>query len=164
MLQLGGHSLRSRRRATLWISVGMLLYAFLVMGLWPSYSELDIAELYETLPEPLGNALVGDTFYRLGDAQSGFYQYLGSQLATWLPLVYFGMWMGAGAIVREYDRHTLDVLLAQPRTRFLLARFVAVGLNALPVVAASAAWLGLGIALWGQDVDLGAAPIVFRHI
>ena len=74
--------------------------------------------------------------------------------------------MGAGAIVREYDRHTLDVLLEQPlpRTRFLLARFVAVGLNALPVVAASAAGLGRGIALWGQDVDLGAAPIVIRHI
>ena len=168
MWQLVRHSLRSRRRATMWFAVGMLLYAFLVMGLWPSYSEFDLTELYETLPEPLVKALVGDAFDRLGGAQSGFYQYLGSQLTTWLPLVlaYFGIWLGAGAIVREYDRHTRDVLLAQPlqRARFLLARFAAVGLSALPVVAVSAAGLGLGIALWGQDVELGAAPIVFMHI
>ena len=68
MLQLVGHSLCSRRRATLWFSLGTLLYAFLVMGLWPSDSEFDIAELCETLPEPLGKALVGDTFDRLGGA------------------------------------------------------------------------------------------------
>ncbi len=162
------HTLRSRRRATLWFAVGMFLYTLLVMGLWPSSSEVDFSAYLEGLPDALKAAFLGDSFDDEAVAQSSFYQYIGSQLTTWLPFVmaYFGVWVGAGIIAREYDRHTLDVLLAQPigRVHYALARIAGIAIAALPVVVLSAAGLLIGVAAWGQGATINPSDAVLVHV
>ncbi len=167
-LSLVRHTLRSRRRATMWFAVGMFLYTLLVMGLWPSSSEIDFAAYLEDMPDALKAAFLGGSFDEATVAQSSFYQYVGSQLTAWMPLVlaYFGVWVGAGIIAREYDRHTLDVLLAQPigRVHYALARVAGVAIAALPVVVLSAAGLLIGVASWGEAGTIRTGDTVLVHV
>ena len=113
------HTLRHRRLAILWFAVGLFLYALLTMALWPSSRDIDLGDFLEAMPEAAQAAFLGRGFDDPAIAGSAFYQYLGSQLATWLPFMaaYFGIWVGGSVVARAYARHTLDLLLAQPISR-----------------------------------------------
>ena len=162
------HTLRHRRLAIFWFTVGLFLYALLTMALWPSSRDLDLDAFLDTMPEAAKAAFLGRGFDSPAVQQSAFLQYLGSQLATWLPFLaaYFGIWVGGGMIARAYGRHTLDVLLAQPitRERFLLTRLAAVAIGALVIVAGAMVGLLLGVAAWAGDTPIPASDIVLVHV
>ena len=162
------HTLRLRRLAILWFTVGLFLYALLTMALWPSSRDLDLDAFLDTMPEAARAAFLGRGFDSPAIQQSAFLQYLGSQLATWLPFLaaYFGVWVGGGMIARAYSRHTLDALLAQPitRERFLLTRLTAVALGALIIVVGAMVGLLLGVAAWAGDTPIPASDILLVHV
>ena len=146
----------------------MFGYSLLVMALWPSSSELDLSAYLEGMPEGLRAAFLGSAFNLEEVSQSSFFQYLGAEYATWLPLVmaYFGIWVGSGVIAREFDRDTLDLLLAQPvtRTRFVVAKFAAVILSAIPPIVLSALGLIIGVIVWGEGVELSEWDTILIHV
>ena len=162
------HTLRHRRLAIFWFTVGLFILSLLVMALWPSSRDLDLDAFLETMPDAAKAAFLGRGFDSPAIEQSAFLQYLGSQLTTWLPILaaYYGMWAGGGAIARAYGRHTLDVLLAQPisRERFLLTRLAAVALGALVIVVGAMIGLLLGVAAWAGDTPIPAGDIVLVHV
>ena len=161
------HTLWHRRLAIFWFSVGMFIYALLTMALWPSSRDIDFEALLQGMPDAVRAAFLGRGFDNPEVERSGFYQYLGSQLATWLPFLaaYFGVWVGGSVIARAYGRHTIDLLLAQPMTRdrFLLTRFGAVTVGALVVVVGSMVGLLIGAAAWAGDTPLRASDIILVH-
>ncbi len=162
------HALRTRRLAVIWFSVGMFGFSLLVMALWPSSSDIDFSAYLEGMPEGLRAAFLGSAFNEEAVVESFFYQYLASQYTTWAPLVlaYFGIWVGSGVIAREFDRDTLDLLLAQPvtRTRFVIAKFSAVILAAIPIIVVSALGLIIGVILWGEGVELSGWDTILIHV
>ncbi len=81
-------------------------------------------------------------------------------------MAYFGVWVGAGIITREYDRRSLDVLLAQPmgRVHYALTRIAGVAIAVLPVVVLLAAGLLIGEAAWGEGATVSAGDAVWVHV
>jgi ABC-2 type transport system permease protein len=162
------HTLQHRRLAIFWFCFGLFLYALVLMALWPAYRNIDLAAFLESMPEAVRAAFLGRGFDNPVVERSGFYQYLGTQFATWLPFLaaYFGVWVGGGVIARAYGRHTIDLLLAQPltRERFLLTRFGAIAFGVLVIVAGSMVGLLIGAAVWVTDNPLPAGNIVLVHV
>ena len=162
------HTLRSRRLAIIWFSVGTLFYSLLTMALWPFSSSLDLAAMFEQLPDSVRSAFFGPGIGGQSVMETTFFQYLAARYGTWLPLIlgYFGIWLGAGIIAREYDRDSLDLLLAQPLTRIqlALAKYAGAIFASIPVVALSAIGLLIGVALWGDGMELSAGAISLMHV
>ena len=167
-LQLVLHTLRGRRVATLWFSVGMFTYALLIMAVWPAAGAMDFAAYIKGFPEPLQAMLLGGAFDNALIEENSFYQFVSVEYFSWVPMVvaFFGVWFGAGVIARDYDRGSLDLLLAQPlgRVRFVLARFAGVAVAALPVVAVSVLGLLIGATLWSPGVDMRVVDILLVHV
>ncbi len=165
-LELVRLTLRTRRLATFWFSIGVALYALLIMGLWPLFKDID----WQAMAEAFGGTQTfgGVTSSAATAQENAFYQYWSSQYTTWVTLVmtYVGVWFGAGVIVRDFGAGTLDVLLAAPisRTRFLAARGAAVAAAALLVAAASLLGVLVGAAVWITDVALSPRDLALIHV
>lgn len=163
------HTLRQRRLVIFWFCIGLFLYALLLMALWPIYRDIiDFAVFLEGMPEVMRAALVGRGFDNPTVQRSEFYQYLGTEFASWLPFLvaYFGVWVGSSVIVRAYGRHTIDLLLAHPitRERFLLARFGAVTIGMVVITLGPMIGLLIGSAAWVHDNPLAAKDIVLVYV
>lgn len=141
------------RRGLLWWAVGLMAYAGMIVGFYPSIDKMpDVNRILEMAPKELMAAFVGDI--RDITSPAG---YLNSQIFFLLGpllLLIFAVGQGSGGLAGEEERGTLDLLLANPVTR---TRVVAEKLAALVVMT-----LGLAAMLW---LGLAAsAPLVKLEI
>ena len=144
-------TLWQRRWSVLWWSIGIVSLAALTLGFYPTIHD-QAAQLNKSFGG-LSNstlALFGGTdfFSPVG--------YLNSQLIyLMLPLLLtiLGIGLGSSLIGREESDSTIELLLARPisRTKLLLAKALAGGLNILIVTAIGSA----AIILLAQAVHLG---------
>ena len=158
-------TLRTRRLAVFWFSVGMFGYSLMIMGLWPFMEAIDWVAMTESLPEGLaGQRVLAD----LSPAEQSFYQYLSTEWSSWLLFVavYFGIWIGASVVVRDFGNGTLDVLLSPPisRTTFIVARMFVLLLGASVLCSASLLGAVIGVLLWVSDVDVRLANLALMHL
>lgn len=158
-------TLRTRRLAIFWFSIGLLGYSLMIMGLWPFMESLDWVAMAESLPEGMaGERVVAD----LSPTEQSFYQYLSTEWSSWLQLVaaYFGIWIGASMVVRDFGNGTLDVLLSPPisRTTFIVTRMFALLLGASLLCSASLVGTVIGVLLWVPDVDVRLTDLALMHL
>ena len=158
-------TIRTRRLAFFWFSVGMFGYSLMIMGLWPFMETIDWVAMVESLPEGLaGQRVLAD----LSPMEQSFYQYLSTEWSSWLQLAaaYFGLWIGASVVVRDFGNGTLDVLLSPPisRTTFIVARMFALLLGASVVCSASLVGAVIGVLLWVPEGDVRLADLALMHL
>ncbi len=159
-------TLRTRRLATFWFSIGLLLFGLLVLGIWPTFKDIDIGEMMDAFS---GSEMLSGVKVETESAlERTFYQYLSSQHSNWVTLVlaYFGIWFGAGIITRDFGTGTLDVLLAAPisRVRFLTLRSLALIVAAAIVTSASLISLLIGISAWVSEIQIAIADLALMHV
>ncbi|MGH2776767.1 MAG: ABC transporter permease subunit [Actinomycetota bacterium] len=149
-------TLRDNRRSWLiWsISLGLLIGFF--MAFYPAVAgEESFNELTENLPESL-NALFGaqDIASPVGYLDSQFFGYLGPLL-----LLIFAVSRGADAIAGEEQRHTFDLLMANPisRTRVVLHKFAAI--SVLTLALGTVCFLVMWALTGPVDMDIGATEL-----
>ena len=146
------------RRGLLWWAVGLLSYAALIAGFYPSVRQMpDINQMIETAPGELMAALVGD----LTDLTSPA-GYLNSQVFFFLGpllLIIFAIGKGVAALAGEEERGTLDLLLANPvsRARVVLEKLAA--LLVMTIGLAAALWIGLAILSAAIEMEISATRL-----
>lgn len=146
-------TLSERRRGLIGWGLGVAALAALIAVYWPAVRDSpDLQSFTRDLPEAM-RALIGEGDY--GTA-AGF---LNAELfAFMMPLLFLivAIGIGAGAITREEERGTIDLLLSTPLTRRRL--LVEKALGGMLVL------LGLGVVLftalvlggWAVDMGIGA--------
>lgn len=149
-------TLRDMRRPLFWWVLGMFLFTFYFVTIYPSMQEssADIQSYVDNLPESF-KAMFGVDVLDISTLEGFLTMEL---LSMFYPIMIlaFAVSYGAGLLGGEEESGTLEILLATPipRWRVLLAKFSA--LITFTLVVLLATWLGImaGIAYTGlKDVD-----------
>jgi ABC-2 type transport system permease protein len=147
---VGLKTLYDQRRGLLAWAVSLALLVGMYISVWPSMGGSTYKDMFDQMPEAM-KSLFASNAADLGTA-TGFVQVeLMSFMGPMLVLIY-AINAGAAAIAGEEDRHTLDLLLANPvsRTRIVLDKLAAMtaGVVLLSVV------MGLALMAGGPLTDM----------
>ena len=149
-------SVRDRRKALLWWTVGIFAYIAFMDAFWPFVQDMqgDLEGLLENLPPEL-MAVVG-----VNDPTQIFSPegYLSSRSFGWIVPVVFALYssaLGARAIAGEEEDNTMDVLLANPvsRVTVVVQKFLALALVIAVLGVALFAALVAGDLLFGVGIS-----------
>ena len=155
-------SIRDLRRPIVWWSLGLSLYAFVIVLFYPSFQ--DIPDLNEILgdEDSIVRAFIGN----VEDITSPEGFLTTEMLSFTLPLLFivFTLWLGTSFLAGEERRGSLEVLLSQPvrRTTMLLQKFAAIvtGTAALAVVVFIGTLVGIVIV----DMDISLLNVIQAYI
>jgi ABC-2 type transport system permease protein len=143
--------------ALAWI-IGLAFFAFFVAVLYRSFAESGIEELWESYPEGLRAAVGLDPEAPL--AVGGRFvveSWLAMEFLGWMALVIavYGVVYGAGAVAREAEQGTLDLVLSQPvaRYRLVVSKSLVFLLSTAALVVATGLSLQAGLAAAGTSVN-----------
>ncbi len=152
-------TLRDKRVALSWWSIGFFLYNFLIASLYPSIQ--DAAGELEGYIEKLPDAFKAMFLSGAGDITSpaGYLNAESFTLMIPVMLLIFGIGFGAAAVAGEEEAGTLDLLLSNPlpRWRVVVEKFFAmvVGMSVISL----ASWLSLFFGALLFDMDIGAGQL-----
>lgn len=152
-----GKTLFEQRRAILWWSIGTLALVLVIFAYYPSVRDnTTLSAFYENLP-PAVRALSGGGTAIDVTSPAG---YLSSQMfSNVVPILFiiYAVILGSGAIGREEDRGTAELLLTAPVSRREVVAHKAIAGGALlcALGVALAAGLFLGRALVGMSISAG---------
>lgn len=158
-------SFRDSRRTVLWMSIGLALYALLVMSVYPSMVEQqdDFDKLMESYPDEMLQFFYG-TDEDVSVADPG--AYLNSQFNLWMVLILGAMVMiqAFNAVTNAERNGTMDVMMSLPisRRQMLMARFANTALCLFLVL--TACWLTfiLCAEIWPEfNVSVGDLAAAF---
>ena len=155
-------SIRDLRRPIVWWSLGLFLYAFVIVLFYPSFQ--DIPDLNEILgdEDSIVRAFIGN----VEDLASPEGFLTAEMLSFMFPLLFivFTLWLGTSLLVGEERRGSLEVLLSHPvrRTTMLLQKFAAIvtGTAALAVVVFVGTLVGIVIV----DMDISLLNVIQAYI
>ena len=146
-------SIRDLRRPIVWWSLGLFLYAFVIVLFYPSFENVDFNQM-------LGdeNSIVQAFIGGVEDFNSPEGFLTAEMLSFTFPLLFivFTLWLGTSWLAGEERRGSLEVLLSHPvrRSTVLLQKFAAIvtGTAALAVVV----FVGTlaGIVIVDMDISL----------
>ena len=156
MLEITSFELRRRLRGTLYLSVSLLAYAGLVIGIFPSIKEAgaDIESFIEALPPEIREGFVGDA-----STYTTIEGFLSAEMYQFVIILILGMYFAyaaASSIASEVDDDSIDVLLVHPisRTRFVIGKY----LSLIPVMVIVNAIMFFGtwaaVEYIGEEIDL----------
>lgn len=155
-------SINDLRRPIVWWSLGLFLYAFVIVLIYPSFQ--DIPELNEILGEE--GSLIRAFTGNVDDFASPEGFLTAEMLSFTFPLLFivFNLWLGTSWLAGEERRGSLEVLLSHPvrRTTMLLQKFAAIvsGTAALAVVVFVATFAGIVIV----DMDISLFNVFQAYI
>lgn len=161
-------ALRDLRWTATWYSVGLFLYALLILALYPAVFRDNVAmrQLIATYPAGMMRA------FGVTDITT-FAGFVGGEFLNFMwPLVaaVFTIMTGAGTIGQEVERGTIELWLSVPasRSRLLLAKLAAFVVMLAMVVLATVAAILLGAAYAGEWLApvgvLGMALVLFALV
>ena len=156
MLEITRFEARRRARGTVYLSASLLAFAWLIIGLFPSFREsgVDFEAYIESFPPEVQRAFLGEVtnFTRL----EGF---LAVELYQWLWLLVLGVYfayVAAGLIAGEVERGSIDLLQVNPvsRTRVVVGKFASLVpvITAVNVLTLVGTYVAVGFI--GEDLDL----------
>jgi len=152
-------NLRDKRKALFWWSFGLILFGLFMCAFYPTIQE-SAAEL-ETYMANMPEAIVA-AFGGGGSNIASPEGYLNAELfSMMLPMMFiiYAIGFGSGVIAGEEEAGTLDLLLANPisRWRVLLEKFLAMvaGMTILSFIS----WLGLVVGIYAYDMDIGLGQL-----
>ena len=156
MLEITSFETRRRVRGAVYLSVGLLAYVGLVVGIYPSISQsaTDIQSYIESLPPEVSRAFVGDASWYT--TIEGF---LSAEMYQFVVLLLLGIYFAyaaASTIAAEVDDGSMDLLLTQPvsRTRIVVGKYLSLvpSMVALNLVLLVGTYVGVGLV--GEEIDL----------
>ena len=156
MLEITLFETRRRFRGVVYLSVALLAYAGLVVGLYPSISEsaTDIQSYIESLPPEVSRAFVGDASWYT--TIEGF---LAAEMYQFVVLLLLGIYFAyaaASTVAGEVEDGSLDLLLSSPvsRTRIVVGKYLSMvpSMVALSLVLLAGTYVGVGLV--GEEIDL----------
>ncbi|HLA45014.1 MAG TPA: ABC transporter permease subunit, partial [Aggregatilineales bacterium] len=166
MLAVFRKSLRDSRKMTLWLSIGLGIYAIMIVSFYPAILEQrdNLNEMLKSYPKELMAMMYGETDLDQIDIADpgGFVQ---AEYGTWVMLI-----LGAVAIAQAFNAltnserdGTLDVMLSFPVSRqdYLLGRFFATALGIL--IMQTAGWIGfvIGSQIWTEfNISAGDLALI----
>ncbi|MFH1560107.1 MAG: ABC transporter permease subunit [Chloroflexota bacterium] len=147
-------TLRDQRNSLRWWSIGIVLYAGFIVGLYPAFEDalLDIVESY---PEDIAKFLgLEDTSEFATPA--GF---LNAELfGVMMPILFivFAVASGSGAIAGEEESGTMETLLSEPvtRRRLALEKFASMLVTTAGLALVLWVTVAVGSFIVGMDVGL----------
>lgn len=147
------HTLRERRRGLLGWSLGVAALAALIAVHWPAVRDSpELQSFTRDLPEAM-RALIGEGDYATA---AGF---LNAELfAFMMPLLFLivAIGFGAGAVTREEERGTIDLLLSTPLTRRRMLGQKLLGGAIVLAVLGAVLFVALMLGGWAVDLGIGA--------
>jgi ABC-2 type transport system permease protein len=160
---VSGHLLRvnlylHRWTALAWI-VGLAAMAFMVAALYRSVGAFDYGQFIRNLPNALIAAMGLDP-KALPPAGSRYpvESWLTQEFLSWAPLAVgiYGVVYGSGAIAREAENRTLDLVLSHPvpRAWFVVAKALVFLVSVTLLVVASGVALQAGLAAAGTTFHM----------
>ncbi|MXY43100.1 MAG: ABC transporter permease subunit [Dehalococcoidia bacterium] len=150
------------RRPIVWWSLGLFLYAFVIVLIYPSFQ--DIPELNDILGDE--GSLIRAFTGNVDDFASPEGFLTAEMLSFTFPLLFivFNLWLGTSWLAGEERRGSLEVLLSHPvhRTTMLLQKFGAMvsGTAALAVVVFIGTLAGVVIV----DMDISLLNVIQAYI
>jgi ABC-2 type transport system permease protein len=160
---VAGKTLFEQRRAILWWSLGTIAMVFTIVAYYPAVrDDPSLTDFMENLP-PAAQALSGGVNIDFSSPDG----WLNGQLfANIVPLIFiiYGVILGAGAIGREEDRGTAELLLTTPISRGRVV--IEKALAALALIAALGVVLvvSLLIGTAAFDMDVSFSGILAASI
>lgn len=149
-------TLFERRRGLLGWAVGVAALAALIAVYWPAVRDSpELQSFTRGLPEAM-RALVGEGDY--GTA-IGF---LNAELfAFMMPLLFLivAIGFGAGAVTREEERGTIDLLLSTPLTRRRMLTEKLIGGTVVLAALGVVLFVSLVLSDWAVGMGVGAGPL-----
>lgn len=145
-------TLRKYRNLTLAVSIGTAIWAALVVGIYPSYSEgLEDFEIPAAMQGLLGEA---ESF----SSPEGF---LATEFFTFgaMLIIAIAITGGSASISGEEESGMLDLLLAQPIQRSTLVLAQVAGLATLTVIPVMTSALGFVISLQFVEMEISSTNI-----
>lgn len=144
-------TLRDQRRSLLAWSLSLVLIVAMYAAVWPSVRDQpSMSDFIDQMPEAFRSM-----FATAGADMSTPTGYIQVELLSFMgpiAVLIYAVGAGAGAIGGEEDRHTMDLLLANPvgRWRVVLNKFLAMALGTFLLAAVT----GASLVLEGKLVDL----------
>jgi ABC-2 type transport system permease protein len=167
--------LRLRRRSTIGYAIGMAVYMFVIVALYPSFKDDTSLNNFTE-----GNSTVAALFGATGSLTSPVGWMNANAYSNFLPLIVLIVTMGYGAscLAGQNEEGTLSLVVTLPRTRpaIVTEKSGALCLVALPIVVATLAvsligrafeltinpWhlVGISVAVLLLGIDLGALTLL----
>lgn len=159
----GGKTLFEQRRPLLWWSLGLVAMVLIIVAYYPSVrDDQSLTDFMESLPEA-AQAFSGgvgiDFSSPEGWANSQFFANVG-------PLIFilYGVILGAGAIGREEDRGTAELLLTMPVSRRRIVIEKALAFVALLIALGLVLFVSLLFGARAFDMELGAGDVLAASV
>lgn len=148
--------LRLRRRSMLWYAVGMIVYAFIIVAMYPSMkNDTSLSDLMQ------GNKTASALFGVTGSLTSPVGWINGNLYANFLPLLVLLLTIGYGAsaIAGQSEEGILGLVATLPlsRRRLVLEKTMALVVVALPMALTTMAVVLIGP---HYELDLGVWPVI----
>ncbi len=162
---VGVKTLHDQRRALIAWSASLALLVAMYVAIWPSLrNQPSMSDFLNQMPKAMRSLFAAsgaDMSTPVGYVQVELLAFMGPLL-----LIIYSVAAGAGAIAGEEDRHTLDLLLANPisRTRIVLEKLGAmIAGTALLGAVTAVALLGEG-RLAGMKLPAGGVVAAMIHM
>jgi beta-exotoxin I transport system permease protein len=156
---VAGKTLFEQRRAIIWWSLGTIAMVATIVAYYPSVrADPSLTDFMRNLPESV-QALSGGANLDWSSPDG----WLNGQLfANVIPLIFiiYGVVLGAGAIGREEDRGTAELLLTMPVTRERVVLEKALAALALLTVLGAVLVVSLLLGTEAFDMDIGLNGIL----
>lgn len=141
-----------------WI-VGLGAMAFMVAALYRSVAGADYAQLIEAMPDALIAAIGVDPDLPLTvDGRYPVESWLTQEFLFWMPLAIgiYGVVYGSGALAREAENRTLDLVLSHPVSRpgLVAAKALVFVISVIVLVATSGVAVQAGLAAAGTTFNM----------
>ena len=145
-------TLEDQRRALVYWSGSLVLLVGMYVAIWPSMRDQPgYNQILDQMPEAFRSlfaAAGADMSTSVGYIQVELLSFMGP-----IAVLIYGISAGVAAVAGEEDRHTMDMLLANPvsRSRLVLDKFAAMVLGIVLLAAVT----GAALVLEGMLVDMG---------
>ena len=147
-------SLLDLRRPIVWWSLGLFLYAFVIVLIYPSFQ--DLPELNEILGDE--DSIIRAFTGNVEDFASPEGFLTAEMLSFTFPLLFivFNLWLGTSWLAGEERRGSLEVLLSHPvrRTTILLQKFAAIATGTAALAVLVFVGTLAGIVIVNMDISL----------
>lgn len=153
-------AVRDTRKSTMWLAIGLGLYALFIMGFYSSIADQaeEFDELIQGYPEGFISMFYSGPIEEFSMADPG--NYLQIEYVTWMLLIIGAILIGQAfnAITNAERDDSMDMLLSLPVSRrdYLIGRVLSMGVMVLIVLTAAVLALLVSSVFWPAfDVGLG---------
>lgn len=158
-------TLRDQRRSLVYWSLGLVLLVALYVAVWPSVRDQpSMSDFLDQMPEAFRSLFAAsgaDMSTPVGYIQIELLSFMGP-----IVLLIYAIGAGVAAVAGEEERHTMDLLLANPvsRSRLVTDKFVAMALGTLLLATVVGVALVLEGRLAGMDLPVGNVAAAMLHM